>query len=173
VGLLGFKAHGVFKDVALDFAPFLPIYNFRVILMTWEVLLGSQAQVFLDGLSQNERLEVLGSIQVLRTYGPNLGRPYADVIVASRHRNMKELRVKSGYKQFRIFFAFDPKRRAILLTGGDKISFSGSIDAFYERFISEADALFDDHLRECDESPSGAQSGKGRKKRSQNSGRKR
>lgn len=115
--------------------------------MTWEISLTRQAQAFLDGLDEDDKSAVVGTIEVLRDFGPNLGRPYADVLTSSKHSNMKELRVHRAGKEFRVLFAFDRKRKGILLTGGDKLAFPGGPDAFYRRFIPEADDLFDEHLK--------------------------
>ena len=71
-----------------------------------------------------------------------LGRPYADTVNGSRHPNMKELRTQHRGHPLRTLFAFDPRRCAILLIGGDKTG-----DAqFYERMIPLADRLYDEHL---------------------------
>ena len=61
---------------------------------------------------------------------------------SSRHQNMKELRIQHAGRPYRVLFAFDPKRCAILLTGGDK---TGK-DRWYEEFVPIADRLYDEHL---------------------------
>jgi hypothetical protein len=76
-------------------------------------------------------------------WGPLLSRPFADTISGSRHANMKELRVQHQGRPYRILFAFDPRRCALLLLGGDK---TGN-DRWYEEFVPVADSLFDEHLR--------------------------
>lgn len=57
---------------------------------------------------------------------------------------MRELRVQSGGRPIRIFYAFDPRRQAILLIGGDK---TGD-NRFYERMVPIADDLYDVYLDE-------------------------
>jgi hypothetical protein len=52
--------------------------------------------------------------------GPDLGRPHVDTLNNSRHSNMKELRFKADNGVWRVAFAFDPERKAILLVAGDK-----------------------------------------------------
>ena len=81
---------------------------------------------------------------MLETLGVRLGFPHASGIKGSRHGLMRELRVQSGGKPIRIFYAFDPVRNAILLIGGDK---TGD-DRFYEVFVPIADGLYDQHLAE-------------------------
>jgi len=91
---------------------------------------------------------VQGSIDayvgLLEDLGPNLGYPYTSDIGGSKHRNLRELRVQSKGRPFRVFYAFDPRRDAIMLIGGDKTGDK----RFYERMIPIADRLYDKHLRE-------------------------
>jgi hypothetical protein len=90
------------------------------------------------------RRELLARSELLVEYGPGLKRPHADTMKGSKHGNMKELRFEASDGVWRVAFAFDPKRRAILLVGGDK---SGTAQRrFYRALIKRADARFDDHL---------------------------
>ena len=93
-------------------------------------------------VSQQDALQT--SIELLEMSGPALGRPHADTVKASRHPNMKELRTQCAGKPLRVFFAFDPRRSAILLIGGDKTGDK----RFYDRMIPLADALYDSYLKE-------------------------
>ena len=77
-------------------------------------------------------------------YGPQLRFPHSSGVEGSIHTHMRELRVQSGGRPLRIFYAFDPRRTAILLVGGDK---TGD-DRFYEALIPEADRLYDAYLDE-------------------------
>jgi hypothetical protein len=81
-------------------------------------------------------------VEVLGHVGPALGRPLVDNVRLSRHANMKELRTQHRRSAFRILFAFDPRRSAILLMGGDKAGNS----RFYAQAVREADHLYDKHL---------------------------
>ena len=81
---------------------------------------------------------------MLEEYGPTLDYPYTSAINSSRHGNMRELRVQSGGRPFRVFYAFDPRRTAILLIGGDK---TGD-DRFYATLVNTADELYDDYIAE-------------------------
>ena len=88
--------------------------------------------------------QILAALQVLSHTGPGLGRPLVDTVVGSRHNNMKELRPgSSGRSEVRILFAFDPKRRAILLVAGDK---QGRWEQWYKTNIPIADDRYDEHL---------------------------
>jgi hypothetical protein len=90
--------------------------------------------------AQQDALRI--DIETLEKLGPSLGRPYVDSIKGSKHSNMKELRTMHARRHLRSFFAFDPRRSAILLIGGDK---TGS-KTFYDRMIPVADRLFDEYL---------------------------
>ncbi|MCY1557444.1 putative toxin HigB2 [compost metagenome] len=88
--------------------------------------------------------ELLAQLTVLARFGPELGRPQVDTLNGSKHANMKELRFKADDGVWRVAFAFDPERKAVLLVGGDK---SGSSEKkFYKGLIKSADARFDRHL---------------------------
>ena len=88
--------------------------------------------------------QILAALQVLSHTGPGLGRPLVDTVVGSRHNNMKELRPgSSGRSEVRILFAFDPKRRAILLVAGDK---QGRWEQWYKTNIPIADDRYGEHL---------------------------
>lgn len=82
--------------------------------------------------------------RVLQEFGPQLGRPRVDTLNGSRHANMKELRFSAADGEWRVAFAFDPRRKAILLVAGDKSG--GSEKRFYRELIRKADERFDAHL---------------------------
>lgn len=114
-----------------------------MLAMRWTVDV-ELVEAWLDSLDEDSLDQVLAAIELLQERGPGLGRPFVDTVAASRHRNMKELRPgSSGSTELRVLFAFDPKRRAILLVAGDK---SGDWRKWYRRNIPIADRLFDDHL---------------------------
>ena len=81
---------------------------------------------------------------LLEEFGPQLGRPHVDTLNHSKHANMKELRFTADNGVWRTAFAFDQKRKAILLVAGDKAG--GSEKRFYRQLIRKADERFDDHL---------------------------
>lgn len=82
-----------------------------------------------------------GALDLLEQRGPALGRPAVDTLKGSRHSNMKELRSFGGH--LRAMFAFDPRREAIVLLGGDK---RDDWNEWYERNIPIADDLYDRHM---------------------------
>jgi hypothetical protein len=87
-------------------------------------------------------VDVNAKVILLQKIGPSLPRPHADLIHSSRHPNMKELRIQHSGRPYRVLFAFDPRRCAIVLIGGDK---TGN-DRWYDVFVPMADALYDKHI---------------------------
>ena len=83
-------------------------------------------------------------VGLLEVKGPQLPFPYSSGIENPRHANMRELRIQHPGQPFRVFYAFDPRRTAILLIGGCKVG----ADRFYETMIPIADNLYDDHSEE-------------------------
>lgn len=112
--------------------------------MTWHVEYTDEFGEWWSGLSESQQEDVAASVALLETLGPHLPFPHSSGVEGARHRHMRELRVQSGGKPLRTFYAFDPRRSAILLIGGDK---TGN-DRFYETFVPIADELYDIHLDE-------------------------
>ena len=104
-----------------------------------------QAEAWFLGLGRRDRRRVAEAVDALAVGGPSLGRPLVDSVKGSRHRNMKELRSVGGH--LRLLFAFDPRRTAIVLLGGDK---AGDWAGWYERNIPIADDLYDAYLIEIE-----------------------
>lgn len=113
----------------------------RGVVMAWQVEYTDEFEAWWDTLSVDEQDRVGAVVETLERGGPALGRPFVDNIHRSRHAGMKELRPRAS--SLRIRFAFDPRRMAILLIGGDK---SGDWNAWYARMIPVADQLYDEHL---------------------------
>lgn len=114
--------------------------------MEWEVEYADEFGEWWERLDEDEQDSVRAYVAVLRAKGPALGRPHVDSIQGSKHSNMKELRVQHQGRPYRILFAFDPRRVAMLLIGGDK---TGN-DHWYEQSIPRADAIYEQHLREIE-----------------------
>jgi hypothetical protein len=110
----------------------------------WEIRFHADLRPWYEALDHGTHIRVEGVIDYLAKQGPGLGRPTVDTVTASRHRNMKELRTGS----VRILFAFDPRRRAILLVGGDK---RGQWEQWYKTAIPLADDRYDQHLKDLEE----------------------
>jgi hypothetical protein len=106
--------------------------------VSWEVEFTDDFEHWYRGLPQDTQDRIIAAVQVLRDQGPGLGRPLVDSVKGSEHP-MKELRVGT----IRIVFAFDPRRIAVLLTGGDK---QDKWQKWYRRAIPKADRLYEQHL---------------------------
>jgi hypothetical protein len=114
--------------------------------MAWEIEYTDEFGEWWETLNEKEQNDITVVVNLLIERGANLPFPYSSGIVGSKHSQMRELRVQSSGRPLRIFYAFDPRRTAILLTGGDK---TGD-DRFYETFIPIADRLFDIYLQEIE-----------------------
>ena len=112
--------------------------------VTWEVLFHEEFEPEFDALPEVVQDELLAHGRLLQQFGPQLGRPRADTLNGSRHANMKELRFDAADGVWRVAFAFDPNRKAILLVCGDKSG--GSEKRFYRQLIEKADYRLDAHL---------------------------
>ncbi len=109
----------------------------------WEVEYTDEFGEWWKDLDEDDQDRLRAAVLKLQERGPALPRPFADTVKGSRHTNMKELRVLGS--NIRVFFAFDPRRMAILLIGGDK---TGRFKEFYTRLLPVADKLYDEHLEE-------------------------
>jgi hypothetical protein len=108
----------------------------------WEVEFTREAEAWYMRLDPDDANRMAAAFDELERKGPALGRPCVDSIKGSRHHNMKEVRSIGGH--LRALFAFDPRRHAVVLLGGDK---AGDWKGWYERVIPRADRLYDKHLR--------------------------
>jgi len=111
----------------------------------WTIEIAEEFDPEFDALHENVRAEILALSLVLEQFGPQMGRPRVDTLKGSRHANMKELRFSANDGEWRVAFAFSPKRKGILLVAGDKSG--GSQQRFYRELIRKADLRFDAHLR--------------------------
>jgi len=110
----------------------------------WSIGMCPEFTVEFGMLEMEVQDELLAQLQLLACCGPALGRPRVDTLKGSRHSNMKELRFSVGNGVWRIAFAFDPSRCAVLLVAGDKAGISER--RFYRSLIERADARFERHL---------------------------
>lgn len=110
----------------------------------WIILLHEAFDREFDEFAEPIQDELLAHALLLRQYGPDLGRPTVDTLKGSQYTNMKELRFSVSGQIWRVAFAFDPKRRAVLLVAGNKAG--ADQRRFYKRLIQTADKRFTDHL---------------------------
>ena len=110
--------------------------------MAWEVASTTEFDAWRQELTPAQQDAVDRKVGFIVQDGPALEFPHTSQVRGSRHGVMRELRVQSGGRPLRVFYAFDPLRRAILLIGGDK---TGN-DRFYQEYVRRADNLYDVHL---------------------------
>ena len=115
-------------------------YNWSV---PWEVEFTDEFEDWWNSLSETEQGRVDARVQLLMERGPNLPFPFSSQIKTSRFPEMRELRAQVGGDPLRILYAFDPRRTALLLLGGDK---TGD-ERWYEVNVPIADRLFEQHLK--------------------------
>jgi hypothetical protein len=112
--------------------------------MKWEVEYTDEFGQWWAQLTEEEQVSVAASVALLEERGPKLGFPHSSSINGSRHSHMRELRIQHKGRPYRTLYAFDPRRNAILLIGGDK---TGD-DRWYEEHVPLADRLYDVHLKQ-------------------------
>ena len=110
--------------------------------MKWRMEVTEDFTRWWSGLSVNEQDDMVASALLLSEWGPYPRFPHTCWINQSKHRNMREVRIRSGGSPFRLMYAFDPKRVAIVLVGGEK----GTKPLSYPQCVSRADHTYDGHL---------------------------
>ena len=119
-------------------------YEIKYYSAMWEVVLCSEFAEESLGFSEEVRVALAIKIEMLKAFGPALGRPHADTLNGSKYANMKELRFKADGGVWRVAFAFDVRRKAILLVAGNKRGVSEM--RFYKTLTHKADKRFSAHL---------------------------
>ena len=110
----------------------------------WEVEYTDEFGAWWQDLTEAQQVSVGASVELLEARGPQLGYPHTSRVNSSRHAHMRELRIQHRGRPLRVVYAFDPRRAAILLIGGDK----AGDGRWYERMVPKADLLYDEHLAE-------------------------
>lgn len=115
--------------------------------MAWEVEYTDEFETWWITLSEDVQDSIDVVVGLLENKGPKLPFPYSSGIQQSKHSHLRELRIQYRGEPYRILYAFDPRRVAILLLGGNK----GGDDRWYVESIPKADKLYDDHLKELEQ----------------------
>jgi hypothetical protein len=110
--------------------------------MTWEVEYTDEFGVWWERLDEPAQLAIDASVRLLEIRGPQLPFPHSSGVRGSRFGQMRELRIQHKGEPYRILYAFDPRRSAILLIGGNK----GGNDRWYDEYVPKADKLYEEHL---------------------------
>ena len=114
--------------------------------MAWEVEFSDEFGEWWVGLTAAEQKSIDFTVGLLGEAGPTLKMPHSSGIETSRHTHMRELRIQHEGRPYRVLYAFDPRRAAILLIGGDK---TGN-NRWYEEYVPRGDDIYDQHLKELD-----------------------
>ncbi|NES20869.1 MAG: addiction module toxin RelE [Symploca sp. SIO3E6] len=112
--------------------------------MVWDVEYTDEFQEWWNSLTEQQQDDITSVVQLLMEEGAKLPFPYSSGIKGSKHTHLRELRIQSGGNPIRVFYAFDPRRTAILLIGGDK---TGD-NQFYQTYVPLADKLYEEYLEE-------------------------
>jgi hypothetical protein len=113
----------------------------------WTVEYTDEFESWWNRLSEQEQASVEASVRLLQERGPMLRFPHSSGVKGSKHAHMRELRIQHRGRPYRVLYAFDPRRVAILLIGGDK---TGD-DRWYETYVPVADRLYDECLQDLKE----------------------
>ena len=111
--------------------------------MEWEVEFTDKFELWWNDLNESEQEDVSAVVQLLEVKGPQLPFPHSSGINGSAHSHMRELRIQHKGQPYRVLYAFDPIRHALLLMGGNKTG----LDDWYEKNVPIADKLYDEHLK--------------------------
>jgi len=120
------------------------VHEWNTTDVAWEVEFTDEFEEWWNGLKETDQIKIDAAVRMLEEYGPDLPFPMSSGVNGSRHSHMRELRVQIHGKPYRVLYAFNPKRAAILLVGGDK---TGD-EHWYEVHVPRADTLYDRHLQE-------------------------
>jgi len=115
----------------------------KELFMTWNVEYTDEFGEWWGTLTEAEQTDIVAAVGLLEVRGPALPYPYSSDVRGSRFGQMRELRIQHRGSPYRILYAFDPERTAILLIGGNK---TGN-RRWYEKFVPMADRLFAEHLK--------------------------
>jgi hypothetical protein len=111
--------------------------------VVWDIEGSEEFGEWFAGLTRSEKISVAGKIDLLEEKGPALGRQHADTLRGSKLPNLKELIIQHAGDAFRVIFAFDPRRTAILLVGGRK-----SGNKWYKTSIPGAERIYERYIEE-------------------------
>ena len=112
--------------------------------MSWEIEYTNEFDIWWQPLREEQQDDIVSVVQLLEEKGTQLPFPYSSDVKGAKNSHLRELRIQSRGKPIRVFYAFDPRRVAILLIGGDKTGDK----RFYEKYVPIADRLYEEYLQE-------------------------
>ena len=120
--------------------------------MAWEVEYTDEFEVWWIGLSEDEQIDIDAVVGLLEEKGPNLPYPYCSDVKETKHGALRELRIQHKGKPYRILYASDSRRSAILLIGGKKTGGK----RWYEQYIPLAERIYEEHVKSLEDELGGA-----------------
>lgn len=120
--------------------------------MAWEVEYTDEFEAWWIGLTEEEQIDIDAVVGLLEEKGPHLPYPHSSDVKGTKYGSIRELRIQHKGKPYRILYAFDPRRAAILLIGGRKTGGT----RWYERYVSVADIIYEEHLKSLKDEQGGA-----------------
>jgi hypothetical protein len=121
----------------------LTFHQSYIPFVEWEVEYTDQFEKWWESLDEVEQETIAAGVILLEARGPMLNFPFSSGIEQSKHSHMRELRIQHRGRPYRVLYAFDPRRVAILLVGGDKTS----DDRWYDKYVPLADKIYDQHIK--------------------------
>jgi len=119
-----------------------PFHNRYIPSVEWEIEYTDDFENWWEKLDEDEQESIAACVLLLEARGPMLAFPFSSGIAQSRHSHMRELRIQHCGRPYRVLYAFDPRRVAILLIGGDKTGDG----RWYEKYVPLADKIYDTHV---------------------------
>jgi hypothetical protein len=112
--------------------------------MSHEVIIHPEFKAELLRFDVKLRDVILAYVKLIAQFGPTLGRPYSDTLKSKKYKNLKELRLTTVTGEWRVSYAFDPERKAVLLMGASKSGVSQKL--FYNKLITLSEERYTRHL---------------------------
>lgn len=120
--------------------------------MAWLVEYTDEFEAWWIGLDEEEQIDIDAVVGLLEAKGPHLPYPYSTEVKGTRYGSMRELRIQHKGKPYRILYAFDPRRTAILLIGGRKTGGR----RWYEKYVPWAEKIYEQHLTDLKKEQGGS-----------------
>jgi hypothetical protein len=111
--------------------------------MAWEVEFTDEFEAWWDSLDAGEQIDIDAIVGLLEEKGLHLPFPFSSDVKGAKYGTLRELRIQHKGRPYRILYAFDPRRSAILLIGGIKTSGT----RWYEKYIPLAERIYEEHLK--------------------------
>lgn len=119
--------------------------------MAWDVEYTDEFEAWWVSLDEEEQIDIDAVVGLLEEKGPHLPFPYSSDVKGAKYNAIRELRVQHKGNPYRILYAFDPRRAAILLIGGRKTGGT----RWYKQYLPLAERIYEEHLRSLEDEQGG------------------